>query len=162
MLAIHVVSMQYAQRAAGSIERNSLRRGAESASGGVGCRDNDGDRSGVVGCIRVAPMGVHRAPVGSPRRVDASTVASRGGVVVLAPLCGLGAAAASAMAGLALVMAFEPDQKPVGPSEPPPPARTEPTEPERTSEDRASPSASPSTPSPSASPSATPSPSASP
>jgi hypothetical protein len=83
-------------------------------------------------------------------------------VVVLAPLCGLEAAAAAAMAGLALVMAFEPDQKPVGPSEPPPPARTEPTEPERTSEDRASPSASPSTPSPSASPSATPSPSASP
>ena len=87
MLAIHVVSMQYAQGAAGSIERNSLRRGAESASGGVGCRDDDGDRSGVVGCIRVAPMGVHRAPVGSPRRVDASTVASRGGGGRAGPLC---------------------------------------------------------------------------
>jgi 4-amino-4-deoxy-L-arabinose transferase-like glycosyltransferase len=90
-------------------------------------------------------------------------------VTMLTPACALGAAVISAVAGLALVTALEPDQAPVGPSEPP--ARTEPAQPKTTSDEgvspetttdrTASPSAAP-TSSPSAAPSATPSPSASP
>ena len=96
-------------------------------------------------------------------------------VAVLAPACALAAAVVSAMAGLALVTALEPEQAPVGPSEPrvhveraqPKTTSEKGTSPETTSGLTASPSAAPaSSPSPSASPSAassaTPSPSASP
>ena len=87
-------------------------------------------------------------------------------VVVLAPACALAAAVVSAGAALALVTALEPEEAPAGLSEVP--ARTEPADPESTSEGRrpetitdrtASPSAAPA---PSASPSATPYPSATP
>jgi hypothetical protein len=87
-------------------------------------------------------------------------------VVVLAPLCALAAAAVSAGATLALVTALEPEEVPAGLSEAP--ARTEPADPESTSEGRrpetitdrtASPSAAPAS---SASPSATAYPSATP
>jgi hypothetical protein len=91
-------------------------------------------------------------------------------VVVLAPSCALAAAVVSAVAALALVTAFEPDQVPASLSEPP--ARTEPAGLETTSDGTgletttnrtAPPSSTPSpsassTPSPSASPSASPSP----
>jgi hypothetical protein len=94
-------------------------------------------------------------------------------VAVLAPACALAAAVVSAMAGLALVTALEPEQAPVGPSEPrvhveraqPKTTSEKGTSPETTSGRTASPSAAPAS-SPSASPSAassaTPSPSASP
>ncbi len=94
-------------------------------------------------------------------------------VAVLAPACALSAAVVSAMAGLALVTALEPEQAPVGPSEPrvhveraqPKTTSEKGTSPETTSGRTASPSAAPAS-SPSASPSAassaTPSPSASP
>jgi hypothetical protein len=94
-------------------------------------------------------------------------------VAVLAPACALAAAVVSAMAGLALVTALEPEQAPVGPSEPrvhveraqPKTTSEKGTSPETTSGLTASPSAAPAS-SPSASPSAassaTPSPSASP
>lgn len=68
-------------------------------------------------------------------------------VTVLAPTCALAAVAVSAVAGMTLVTALEPDEVPV---------RTEPTDPETTSDETvpSSPSASPSgTPSPSPSPS---------
>jgi hypothetical protein len=78
----------------------------------------------------------------------------------------MAAAVVSAVVGLALVTALEPNELPAGLSEPP--ARAEPAYPETTSEGKrpetitdrtASPSATPAT---SATPSATPSPSASP
>lgn len=84
-------------------------------------------------------------------------------VAILTPACALAATLISAVAGLALVTALEPDGAPVGPSEPR--VRNEPAEPATTSErttlettpgGTASPFASPS-PSPSAAPSATPS-----
>ena len=100
-------------------------------------------------------------------------------MVMLAPACALTTLIVSAVAGMALSMAFEPNEAPARLSEPP--ARTEPAEPkmpseettvaETTTDQTASPSAAPSssssatssaTPSPSASPSAAPSPSASP
>ncbi len=92
-------------------------------------------------------------------------------VVVLAPVCALATALVSAMAGMELSMAFEPNQAPASLSESP--ARTEPAEQERTSEETTitetttdrtpsssatpTPSAS-ATSSPSVSPSASPSP----
>ena len=88
-------------------------------------------------------------------------------VVVLAPACALATVLVSAMAGMALSMAFEPSQAPAGLSEPP--ARTEPAELESTSEETTlletttDPTPSPSaTPYPSVSASATSSPSVSP
>ena len=80
-------------------------------------------------------------------------------VVVLAPVCALGAAMVSAVAGLALVTTLDLEEVPTGPSEQP--ARTESAQPETTSVETPSPAARP-YPSASPSSSATPSPSASP